>query len=116
MTVVAQTTGYIGEGPLLTPDAEAQFLQKWWLGYHRLPAALAVTNTRFFRLAELDRRRIDEPVENSVGYLFGMGQDMGSKAMYLIDTNGTILHSGGMNQWGERELRGMLDVVMNRGR
>ena len=114
MTLVAQTSGYLGESSPVTSQAEADILQKWWLGFHRLPATLAVATTPFFRLDPPDRRRIDEPVENAVNYLFGEGQKMFPRVGYLVDKDGMVLYSGYFGRQTERYLREILDVVMRR--
>ncbi len=117
ITLVSRTMGYIGNTGPMSPQDEALVLQKWWLGFHKLSVTLAITNTQFFRLEGVDRRRIDQPVANDVNYLFGQGQggnEVGSQMSYLIDTNGMVIYSGGLAQ--EWIFTQMLDVIMQRGK
>ncbi len=117
ITVVSRTSGYTPTGPM-TPSEEAATLQKWWLDFHQLPATLAVANTPFFRLTGFDRRRIDESVSNDINYLFEQSSqtEIGNKMAYLIDTNGKVIHSGGLSIQEEQTLKEMLDVIMQRGK
>jgi hypothetical protein len=114
ITLVSQTTGYLGwDGPL-TPEAEAHLQADWWLGFHHLPAALAVVNTPFDRLPQPDHRRIDKPVANNVNYLYGTGTDIPPQRAYLVDETGTILYADDLNRFHERDFREILDVVTRR--
>lgn len=120
ITLVARTSGYsVNTGPMSPPE-EASILQKWWLGFHRLPATLAVANTSFFRLEGIDRRRIDEAVPNDVNYSFGQGPGpsvVPRAQVYLIDTNGMIIHSNSLIPAStEQTLTEMLDVMVQRGK
>lgn len=115
VTIVGRTSGYIPFTGIATPSEEVAMMQKWWLGFHRLPGTLAVATTQFFRLAGLDRRRIDKPVSNDINYLFGQKKDeISNRTMYLIDTNGTILYSDRLSLRAESILAEMLDVIMQR--
>ncbi len=110
LTIVSQTTGYVGGTPPMEPDAEAKTLQSWWLGFHRIPATLAVVNTPFFRLQAPDSRRIDRSVENAVGYHTG-----GNRAAYLIDSNGMVLlFADELGRNSEKNFTDLLDVMMTR--
>ncbi len=114
VTIVSQTTGYVGDVGPLVPTKEAAMLQSMWLGYNRLPGLLGVVNTEFFRLEGLDHRRIDQPVLNNENYSFGDHQEVPSMAAYLIDRDGTVLLAVGQNRTNERTFRELLDAVMRR--
>lgn len=116
--LVTRTSGYSANTGPMSPVEEAEVLQKWWLGFHRLPATLSVTTTKFFRLEGADRRRIDETVPNDVNYLFGQRQttEIRNRTAYLIDTNGKIIYSGGLNSRSEWEITNLLDVILQRGK
>ncbi len=113
ITIVGRTSGYTSTGPL-EPADEAAVLRKWWLDYYKLPAALAVANTPYFRLEGFDRRRIDRTVNNDVNYLFGKEgrQEIGNKMAFLIDSNGSVIHSESLSLRGERTFAELLDMMV----
>jgi hypothetical protein len=113
ITIVSHTMGYVGESPIISPEEEAKTLQAWWLGFHRLPATLAITSTEFFRMPNTDFRRVDHAVANNVAYGFDRGE-AGQKLAFLIDADGTVLHVNSLDRGSEEGFRELLDVVLNR--
>lgn len=120
ITIVTKTLGYLGWVGPLTPEDEADSLRWLWLENHKLPARLVVANTENFRLPGLDRRRIDHPNENSANYSYLMHQRRGgelrNKTVYLIDSDGTILETGGLSTGLEKSLKPILDIITKRAK
>ncbi len=116
ITIASRTTGYVGDTRPLTPAEEADVLQSWWLGYHRLPATLIIANTQFFRLEKYDRRRIDVPVDNTTQYLFGneRARELPNKHAFVIDVDGTVLEAGILNRGNEQRFREVLEIITKR--
>lgn len=119
ITIVSKTTGYLGELGPLTPQDEADSLRWLWLEKHKLPARLIVENTEYFRLPGLDRRRIDQPYENSMNYPFlkrNENAEIGNKSVYLIDSDGTILLFSTLGRAFEKDVKPMLDIITRRNK
>ncbi|HEX7940617.1 MAG TPA: hypothetical protein VF488_02365, partial [Gemmatimonadaceae bacterium] len=109
VTVVARTHGFFSEMAPPTPAEEAQVLHEWWQEFHRLPGALAVTATDFWRLDDPDRRRIDRPTPNETHYSFGRSWELKPGMAFLVDRDGTILEVGTL---GLKDSMGVPDVEM----
>lgn len=118
MTIVSRTMGYLGQLNPLSPENEASMLRWWWLENHKLPASLIITNTEYFRLPGLDRRRIDSPDENMLNYSYLASQRRNrvieNKTFYLVDSDGTILESGTLDVRSEQKLKPILDIITKR--
>lgn len=114
VTIFSLTDGYIGNSEPMSPEEEAQQKSIWWLGTHQLPGILGVAEQKFFKLPEPDGRRIDEPNENSINYLFGANGRVRSGVFYLIDEDGTVIFSGGLDRYTEKALTQLLDIVTSR--
>ena len=116
ITIASRTIGYVGDTRPLTPAEEADVLQSWWLGFHRLPATLIIENTQFFRLEKYDRRRIDLPADNATRYLFGneRASEIGNKYALLIDADGTVLDADHLVPWTEKRFRELLEIITKR--
>lgn len=112
ITLVSRTFGYLGELEPPTPAAEADSLRSSWLGRQRIPAALVVAETDFWRLPGLDRRRIDRDRPNETRYTFGRRWQVTSGSAYVIDPEGTIVDVGSMiNRTEERRLDALLAAL-----
>lgn len=93
ITGLVNTHGNIGKAPPIEPAAEADTLADYFLGFHRMPAVLAVNEREFFNLPGLDRRRIDTESENEVNYqAAGLGQVIGVGGAIILDEDGKIVH------------------------
>lgn len=117
ITVVVNTHGNIGSAPPLEPAAEADTLADFFLGFHNLPAVLAVTERPYFNLSGLDRRRIDTPTENETNYslgLSGAGQ-LDHGVVLIVDENGKIVHRiRPLMEKLQLELWDKLEILMSR--
>ncbi|MBX6330679.1 MAG: hypothetical protein IRY91_02405 [Gemmatimonadaceae bacterium] len=92
ITLTAPTRGYFPFMSPPTPDVEAETLAHWWLDYHALPGALAVTRTAWWRLPDPDRRRIDrDDGANVEHYSFGERGAITTFSVFLVDPGGTIV-------------------------
>jgi hypothetical protein len=115
ITLVAHTRGYMGELQPPTPAQEAEILGEWWLGFHRIPATVAVTQTSFWRLPGPDRRRIDNPVGNLTNYALGQPYTIIPNGMaVLVDEKGLIVTETPLHRNTERELRRLVGILMQR--
>lgn len=98
LTLVAQTYGFFSLMDPVAPQIEADSLRAWWLGFHKLPAALAVTNTAWFKLDAPDNRRVNEIDPNTEAYAFGAMEQglphIWPGTSFLLDEDGVIVHSG----------------------
>lgn len=120
ITIVSRTLGYVGDLGPLSPAEEAEKLRWWWLESHKLPASLVISETAYFNLPGLDRRRIDNADENATNYTYLSGQrragDISNKTIYLIDSDGAILAGETLNVRSEKLLRPILDIITNRNK
>jgi hypothetical protein len=114
MTIVTQTLGFLGDGPPVAPKEEAELIRSWLLGFHKIPATVAVATTPYFNLPAPDLRRIDKPVANTVNYLFGMQGVIQGRTAYLIDDQGMVLKVERLARENEEMWTMMLGVVMGR--
>jgi hypothetical protein len=108
ITIAATARGYIGEAGPLTPQQEAQVLRAWWIGYHRLPVTIAVSTSESYRLAEPDRRVMEDANANELGYGFGTSV-VGETQAFVIAPTGEILLGGELNRMREAEYREILE-------
>jgi hypothetical protein len=102
ITLVANTHGYLSEMTPPPPAVEADSLAHWWLEERQLPGALAVTDTRFWRLPNPDRRRVDKDLPNVLHYHYD-GWDLKAGAMFLVDRGGTIIDVGVLGERTDQE-------------
>jgi hypothetical protein len=109
VTVMARTHGFFSQMAPPTPAEEAQAFHEWWQAFHRLPGALAVTATDFWRLDDPDRRRVDRPTANETHYSFGHSWELTPGMAFLVDRDGTILEVGTL---GLKDSMGVPDVEM----
>lgn len=92
LTIVTNTHGSLGRGAPLSPAEEADTLAAYFLGFHRLPATLAVVDRPNFRLPGLDRRRIDTETENEVNYQIGFSSSIATFGnAIIIDRDGKVV-------------------------
>lgn len=106
VTLVAHTHGFFRNHPPLAPAEEAEALRRYFFEHLKLPGALVVETTRFTRLPDPDRRRVDQAPPNVVayrpgnlaagdGYSFGLGalpsQMHRDVAGFLVDRAGRKL-------------------------
>jgi hypothetical protein len=85
LTIATQTYGYMWPSGPLEPEVEAGYLRQWWLGFHGLPATLAVTKTLSWFLEAPDARRLYDAVPNANTYLTA------TRSAVLADRNGIIV-------------------------
>ncbi len=116
MTIVAQTAGFLGQAPPVAPNEEAKLMREWWLGFHQLPATVAVSRTEYFNLPAPDSRRIDHVTQTEIDYGFDKGVGPGVRAAFLVDEHGMVLLAGPFGRYDEDQWREMLDAIMNRPR
>ncbi len=117
ITVVSQTHGhflYLKEG--ITPQREAE-LTKQWLETYGVDAPLAMTTTDFMRLPDPDSRRFERPTTNEINYAFGRGENVQSSDAFLIDQDGIVVHTRGMNRASVFEDYGeLIEILLERQR
>jgi hypothetical protein len=95
VTVAARTHGWFSAMAPPPPAQEAETLREWWRDFHRLPGALGVTVTDFWRLDPPDRRRIDRATPNETHYTFGRTWQIDlPNAAFLVDRDGIIVEVG----------------------
>lgn len=117
VTIVSITDGYIADTEPMTPEEEATQKSLWWLSTHKLPVTLAVSDQKFFRLPEPDGRRIDEPHQNSLNYLFDSPRNrVGASSAFLLDEDGTVIWSGSLSRFTEPVFIKLLEVVTKRNK
>jgi hypothetical protein len=121
VTVMARTHGYFSTLAPPTPGEEAGVLRQWWQEYQRLPGALAVTYTSFWRLDAPDSRRIDHAVANETRYSFGRSWKLQPGMAFLVDQDGIILDAvklGVRDSFGipdeETHLGQLIDVLLTK--
>lgn len=116
ITIVSLTDGFIGNSEPMSPEDEAVQKSQWWLGTHKLPATLAVSEQSFFKLPEPDGRRVDSPHDNSLNYLFNKPRltRVASGMAFLIDVDGTVLFGDGLNTNSEQKFYDLLKVIVDR--
>ncbi len=85
LTIATQTYGYVWPSGPIEPDVEAGYLRQWWLGFHQLPATLAVTNTPNWFLETPDARRLYNAIPNANAYLTA------TRSAVLANRNGIIV-------------------------
>lgn len=118
ITVVASTHGNIGQAAPLSPAEEADTLASYFLEFHKLPVTLAVIDRPNFRLAGLDRRRIDTPSDNEINYQLGFNASFSNVGSAIIlDKDGKVAEvaSGMLNRGVELNIRRFLDAVVAQG-
>jgi hypothetical protein len=105
ITLVAQTQGWFDKAAPPAPAEEAALLAHAWLEERQIPAALAVTATPFWRLADPDRRRINRDVPNAIHYTFGRPSarargitNLAPFDAYLIDQVGALVTVSSLNE------------------
>lgn len=114
VTIVTKTYGNLGDAPPLAPADEADTLAKYFLGFHRIPGTLVVSNTPFFRLAGLDNRRIDAETENDINYTIN-GQELSRHgSILLVDEVGKIFHYGDITGAEEAKVKKKIAAVLKR--
>lgn len=115
ITVVAQTQGYLQEVLPPTPQAEAELLRQWWHDFHRVPGALAVATTPFWRLKAPDRRRINREVANITHYSFGKSWTARTKGAFLVDRSGVIVYTtAALGRDEEPSVAELVEILMRR--
>lgn len=115
IAVVSMTDGFIGRTQPLSPEEEAVQKSDWWLNTHKLPATLVISEQKFFRLPLPDGRRVDEQNDNISNYLFKPRYERIPSGMtYLVDVDGTILHSSSLNRWTEKKFSELLGTIGER--
>lgn len=112
MTVVTQTNGYFGESAL-EAAVEAEWHRRFLQQEKRIRASVAVALSEYISLATPDRRRIRLPAPVFGTYAFG-GRTQVAGAMYLIDRDGTIIHTDGATTSAEREMGEMISIMLGR--
>ena len=118
VTLVAQTLGWFWVAALPAPAEELALLERTWLEERKLPGALAVTNTPFWRLPDPDRRRVNRKVANVTHYSFGgIGQVAADKLYFpasavLIDQSGRVIDFA--NSIKEHDLVELIEVLLAR--
>ncbi len=84
-------------GPLVTTDSveEGNLFSRWLLDFHKIPGALVVEKSTFFRIdPREDRRMILLRAENPIAYrgdIGVQGTSMGHAEAYLVDRSGMII-------------------------
>ena len=112
IVIVTQTHGWFGAAAPPSPAQEADWWRQWLLEFHNLPATLAITTTPFFRLPDLDRRRIEDVVTNVHTYSFGGSMHLQSMTAFLVDRDGTILHAApGFGRTVEEDFVNLLAIL-----
>ena len=111
VTVVARTLGYFHYLKVPDPAEEAQLIRRW-LDAYGVRAALAVTNTDYWRLPNHDRRRIDSETANQENYTFGRRYPVGGA--YLIDQDGLLVHIREMNRFSEADFAELIELLLER--
>ncbi len=117
ITVVMRTFGSLGNSVKLQPADEADTLAKYFLGFHRIPGTLVVSNTEFFRIPGFDNRRLDERTTTERQYLelFGNSQaTVGTGRAYVVDQAGQLFYSGKITKLWEFSLAKKLEAVFSR--
>lgn len=117
VTVVARTHGYFKYlKEHITPAVEAELTGKW-LDSFGVRAALAVTETEYWRLPSPDGRRIEQESENHKNYGFG-GSWKGAhhNGAFLIDQDGIIVRSTVLDRQWEAEFVELIEILLERRR
>jgi hypothetical protein len=121
ITVAASTHGFYTNLAPPTLPQEAEVLRHWWQDYHRLPGALGVSFTPFWRLDAPDSRRVDQAVANTTSYSFGRSWEVGPGSAFLVDRHGVIVEVGKLGShesFGvpdfEAHLAQLVDVLLAR--
>jgi hypothetical protein len=114
ITIVTQTYGYFWPIPPLKPAEEAEWISRWWLGFHRIPAALTVTAADFWHLNDPDHRRIDEPTQNHTNYMFGHGNTVINRFAVLTDRDGVIIEAMEIGRDNESVWKQLIEVLESR--
>jgi hypothetical protein len=122
ITLVAQTRGWFHLGVPPTPVGEAALLQRAWLEEQKLPGALAVATTDFWRLPDPDRRRIDRDVASVTRYTFGRTWSVPGassslqlqqfSSSFLVDQNGIVVDA--YNDIDERQMPELISILLAR--
>jgi hypothetical protein len=89
ITLAAKTAGYVSRQSM-PPRDEAEKMRHWWLDEEKIPAALVVSNTDFWRLPAPDRRRINREMPNELHYSFGPWKG-GGVTFFVIDRRGRVV-------------------------
>jgi len=122
VTIVTRSFGFFGyvkEG--VTVRDEAEYLRRW-LESFGVRATIAMTDTKYWRLPNHDRRRIDEPTVNEMNYSFdGPIAPRNNGWSVLVDQDGVIVHDtilGPDDRYDDRETRlvEMIEVLLDRNR
>ena len=115
VTIAARTEGhfkYVKEH--LDPEAEAQLIRRWVDAY-AVGAALSVTSTRFWRLSDHDRRRINEKTANEKRYSFG-GVWNANNSAFLIDEAGIVIWAWPLYRESEVFFTDLARILLERNR
>ncbi|HEY9425537.1 MAG TPA: hypothetical protein VIR34_00145, partial [Gemmatimonadaceae bacterium] len=118
ITLVARTHGYLSQVAPPPPEEEAKLLRRHWLDERRLPGALAVHNTDYYRLPEPDERRIERDDPNDERYQFGRTSSNRSpfERAVLVDRNGVVVDESLLRESsGELRLYQLIDAVFAQG-
>jgi hypothetical protein len=109
IVLVTSTTGVVAPAPPPTPAEEAALFQEMLLNYAKLPATLIVMTRPFTRIADPDRRRIDQrtALETQTGW--SLSTDSGQAI--LVDRTGNIVDVLFLRSTRDDELSAMVQGV-----
>jgi hypothetical protein len=115
ITLVARTHGYLSDATPPPPREEAELIRRHWLDERRLPGALAVHTTDYYRLPAPDNRRIDRDDPNDERYQFdrtGSNRAPLERAV-LVDRNGVVVDESLLrDSAAELRLYQLIDAVL----
>ncbi len=127
VTLVAHTRGFFREVAPPAPAEEANWLQRYLLGYHNVPASLVIEQTDFWRMDAPDLRRIDNKTSTFVNYSrLGGALGVTPFMMFLVDESGTIVDvSWSVGMFGgitparldrskEARVAALIEILLNR--
>ena len=110
VTIVSRTFGHLWPVIPSDPAAEANLLYRWWTEFHRIPAAVVVTKTDFWRLPDPDHRRINEKSKYEEAYGGRWAQVVDQFAV-LVNRDGIIVEARTFRSGSEQEWVELLDAV-----
>jgi hypothetical protein len=114
ITLVSQTYGYVGAMDPPTPEVEAKLVSDHWLGERKVPGALVVSATDFWRLPNPDGRRVNREVPNRKNYSFGRRWEVNSSGQaFVVDRDGRIVYVEGLQRITERRLTYFLQALFD---
>ncbi len=115
VVLVGKTQGYFGAAEPPDPDKEAEYINTLFRVFRKLPVTLSVSKTPFWRLPDLDRRRINEAIGNEEFYAeTTLGLNHG--VVYLVDEHGLVVGNYTLGRESEEYLEEAIGIVLDRAK